>query len=152
MRLSHAIICPFWKYFPISYIFAQIFKYFSLFRPVLNSMTASKWKSESPVSKTLLCWKQLGYDRCMSACKDSWNMLFLLIKLVSPFKLQNFDMRFSFIELLKSPKTKKFWYVLLYSYLWLRPSRWFDMKLLLALYEQLMNHFLFVKFTSTQIP
>ena len=116
MRLSHAIICPFWKYFPISYIFAQIFKYFALFSPVLNSMTASKWKSENPVSKTLLCWKELGYDRCMSACKDSWNMLlFLLIKLVSPFKLQNFDMRFSFIEILKSPKTKKFWYVLLYS-------------------------------------
>ena len=29
MQLSHAITCPFSKYFQISYIFAQIFKYFA---------------------------------------------------------------------------------------------------------------------------
>ena len=75
-----------------------------------------------------------------------------LIKLVSPFKLQNCSKHFLLIEELKSSKNKKLWYSLLYSSMMqLRHSRWFDRKLFLGLHEPLMNHFLFLKFTSTQI-
>ena len=35
VRLSHAITCPFSKYFQILYIFVQIFKYFALFHTFL---------------------------------------------------------------------------------------------------------------------
>ena len=119
-------------------------------------MTVSKWKSESPVSKTLLCWKQLGWFvkiRLMHVGVSGFlKHVGFLIKLVSPLKLQNFAKHFSLTEALKSPKNRKFWYTLLYSSMMrLRHSRWFDIKLLLGLYEPLMNHFLFLKFTSTQI-
>ena len=33
VRWSDKITCPFWKYFQVKYIFAQIFKYFVLFCP-----------------------------------------------------------------------------------------------------------------------
>ena len=33
VQLSHAITCPFSKYYQVVYIFAQIFKYFALFCP-----------------------------------------------------------------------------------------------------------------------
>ena len=78
-----------------------------------------KWKSESPVSKTLLCWKQLGWFvkiRSMHVGISGFlKHIGFLIKLVIPFKLQNSAKHFSLTEALKSPKNKKFWYSLLYS-------------------------------------
>ena len=75
-----------------------------------------------------------------------------LIKLVNPFKLQNSPMDFLFVVALKPHKNKKLWYIFLYSPMMrLRLSKWFDMKLLLGFHELLMRHFLFLKFTSTQI-
>ena len=119
-------------------------------------MTVSKWKSESPVSKTLLCWKQLGgfvKIRSMHVGLSGFlKHVGFLIKLVSPFKLQNSSKYFSLTEALKSPQNKKLWYSLLYSPMMrLRHSRWFDKQFLLGLYESLMSHFLFLKFTLTQI-
>ena len=122
-------------------------RYFTVFggsfwKPILYSVTANKWKSESPVSKTLhACgfisiFKHVGF----------------LVKLVSPFKLQNSSMHLSFVVVLTSPKMKKFCYMLLYSsMIQLRRSIWFGMKLLLELYKPLLNHFRFLNFISRQI-
>ena len=65
----------------------------------------------------------------MTAYQDYWNMLAFLIKLVSPFKLQNPSKHFSLTEASKSSKNKKCWYSFLYlSMMRLRHSRWFEKK------------------------
>ena len=98
----------------------------------------NKWKWESRVSKTLLCWKQFGWlvkVRSMHVGLSGFLKHVFLMKLVNPFKLQNSSMYFSFVVALKSPKNRKFWHILLSSSMMqLRRSRWFDMKLLLGLY------------------
>ena len=119
-------------------------------------MTVNKWKLESPVSKTLLCWKHFCWLVKIRSIHVGLSRFLkhvgFLIKLVSQFKLENSSMYFLFVVALKSPRNKKFWYFLLYSsMIRLRHSRWFDMKLLLGLYEPLMNSFLFLKFISTQM-
>ena len=113
-------------------------------------------KARKSCFKTLFCWKQLGWFvkiRSMHIGLSGFlKHVGFFIKLVSPFNLQNFSKHFSLTEALKSPKNKKFWCSFLYwSMMRLRHSRWFDKKPLLGLYEPLMNHFVFLKFTSIQI-
>ena len=43
MRLSHAITCPFSKYFQIFSNFVQNFKHFALFLPLLNIFLSFLW-------------------------------------------------------------------------------------------------------------
>ena len=66
----------------------------------------SKRKSESPVSKTLLCWKQFGWlFKIRSVHVD---LSAFLYKLLSRFELQSSSLHFAVVMALKSPKTRNF--------------------------------------------
>ena len=54
----------FWpKFFIVKIFLVPIVYYFrwQFLETILNSVMVNKWKSKSPVSKALLCWKQFGW-------------------------------------------------------------------------------------------
>ena len=76
----------------------------------LNSVNASKRKSESPVSRTVLCWNKLGWLVSIKSMSVGFSECLQHVR-----KLQNFLIEVSDVFTLTSPTKTKFSYFLLYS-------------------------------------
>ena len=76
-------------------------------------------QSERPIAKTVLNWKYVGWFVSIRSiqvgCSGFFKYVGSLIRLLSPFKLQNSFIELSFPFTLKSPMKTKLSYSLLYS-------------------------------------
>ena len=88
-------------------------------KPILDSVAVSKWKSERPVWRTVLNWKYVRRFVGITSIQDGFSGFLKhvgsLVRLLSPFELQNSFMELSFTFTLKSTMKTKLSLLLLYS-------------------------------------